>query len=128
MEYPMYIVLNQVKFHAYHGVGEQERVVWNEFTIDLKLQAGFSRALLTDRVEDTVSYAGIYQVLKEEMATPSRLLEHVCGRILRRFFTEFPAVSRITIRLTKRNPPMGADLYSAGVEITLSREEWSQLN
>ncbi len=128
MEPKMYIVLDQVKFHAYHGVGEQERIVGNEFTIDLKVRTGFSRAFLTDEVEDTVSYADVYQVLKEEMATPSRLLEHLCGRILRRLFKEFPAVSEITIRLTKRNPPMGADLCSAGVEITLQRGELPELN
>ena len=55
------------------------------------------------------------------MAIPSKLLEHVCGRIVKRLFHDFPAVESIDLKLSKRNPPMGADLDAAGVEVHCDR-------
>ena len=55
------------------------------------------------------------------MSIPSKLLEHVCGRIAKRLLAEFPAIEEIELRLSKRNPPMGADIDSAGVELHCSR-------
>ena len=75
----------------------------------------------TDDVANTVSYADVHEAGKEEMAIPSKLLEHVCGRIVKRLFHDFPAVESIDLKLSKRNPPMGADLDAAGVEVHCDR-------
>ena len=116
-----YIFLENVRFYSYHGVAPQETAIGNEFIINLRLKTDFGKATETDEVEDTVSYADIYAALKEEMELPSKLLEHVCGRIAQRLLTEFPAIEEIELRLSKRNPPMGADIDSAGVELHCSR-------
>lgn len=118
-----YIFLDNLRFFAHHGVGSQETLVGNEFTVSLRLQVDISRAAETDDVADTVSYADVHEAVKAEMAIPSRLLEHVCGRIVRRLFRDFPQVEEITLRLAKRNPPMGADVEAAGVEVCLRRGE-----
>ena len=110
-----YIFLDTLRFFAHHGVGEQETVVGNEFTVSLRLQVDIRRAAETDDVADTVSYA--------EMDIPSKLLEHVCGRIINRLFHDFPQIEEITLKLAKRNPPMGADIEAAGVEICQRRGE-----
>ena len=80
-----------------------------------------SQAIQTDDVVDTVNYAEIHEAVKAEMSIPSKLLEHVCGRIAKRLLAEFPAIEEIELRLSKRNPPMGADIDSAGVELHCSR-------
>lgn len=116
-----YIFLDNLRFFARHGVGEQETLVGNEFTVNLRLKVDISRAMQTDDVADTVSYADVYAAVKEEMELPSRLLEHVCGRIADRLFRDFPQIEEITLRLAKRNPPMGADIEAAGVELHISR-------
>lgn len=113
----MYIFLDKVKFYAYHGVAPQETLVGNTFIIDLKLKVDFTQAAETDELEYTVSYADIYAAVKDEMQIPSKLLEHVCGRITRRLLHDFPSVEEIEIKLGKQNPPMGADICSAGVEM-----------
>ena len=81
-----YIFLENVRFYSYHGVAPQETAIGNEFIINLRLKTDFGKATETDEVEDTVSYADIYAALKEEMELPSKLLEHVCGRIVKRLF------------------------------------------
>lgn len=116
-----YIFLKDLRFYAYHGVAPQETAIGNEFTVSLRLKTDIFRAAETDDVEDTVSYADVYEAVKAEMEIPSRLLEHVCGRIVKRLFCDFPAIEEIEIALSKRNPPMGADIASAGVEMLCAR-------
>lgn len=118
-----YIFLDTLRFFAHHGVGEQETVVGNEFTVSLRLQVDIRRAAETDDVADTVSYADVHRAVKAEMDIPSKLLEHVCGRIINRLFRDFPQIEEITLKLAKRNPPMGADIEAAGVEICQRRGE-----
>lgn len=112
-----YILLEGLRFYAYHGVAPQETKVGNEYTVSLRLKADITRAIASDDVSDTVNYAEIYQAVKTEMDVPSKLLEHVAGRIIRRLFNDYPAIEHIDLKLSKRNPPMGADIETAGVEV-----------
>ena len=113
----MYIRLEGMKFYAFHGVLPQENLVGANFYVDLKLKTDFTQAAETDELEGTVSYANIHTTVKEEMSIPSKLLEHVCQRIARRLFHDFPTIETIDIRLSKENPPMGACAESIGVEV-----------
>ena len=113
----MYIRLEGLKFYAFHGVLPQENLVGANFYVDLKLKTDFTQAAETDKLEGTVSYADIHTAVKEEMSIPSKLLEHVCQRIARRLFHDFPTIETIDIRLNKENPPMGACAESIGVEV-----------
>lgn len=121
--YPMnsYILLNNLCFYAYHGVDKQETLVGNEFSISLRIKVDIQRAIETDEVSDTVSYADIYETVKTEMTIPSKLLEHAGGRIIKSLFQRFPKIEEIELKLTKRNPPMGADIEAAGIEIYSTR-------
>ena len=118
-----YIFLKEICFFAYHGVAPQETTVGNEFIVSLRLKVDICRAAETDEVADTVSYADVYEAVKAEMNIPSRLLEHVCGRIVKRIFHDFPTIEEVEIKLSKRNPPMGADIACAGVEMHCKKNE-----
>ena len=117
----MYIRLEGMKFHAFHGVLPQENLVGANFYVDLKLKTDFTHAAATDNLEGTVSYADIHTLVKEEMAIPSQLLEHVCHRITSRIFKEFSTIETIDISLFKENPPMGACAQRIGVEAHYGR-------
>ena len=77
----------------------------------------------TDDVADTLNYAEVYNIIKEEMSTPSKLIEHVAGRIANRLMDSYSQISSVMLRITKCNPPMGADCDGAGVEILVKRTE-----
>lgn len=117
-----YILLENIRFFAYHGVAPQETTVGNEFVVSLRLKTDIARAMESDDVADTVNYAEIHQAVKEEMDIPSKLLEHVAGRIVRRLFNDFPTIEHIDLKLSKRNPPMEADIETAGVEVHIERQ------
>lgn len=117
-----YIFLKEIRCYAYHGVAPQENLIGNEYVIDLKLKVDISQASQTDEVADTVSYADVHELIKAEMAVPSKLLEHVGGRMAAKLFEVFPSIEEIELRLSKRNPPMGADIDTAGIELHCSRK------
>jgi dihydroneopterin aldolase len=111
----MHIHLKGLQLYAYHGVLPQERQTGSYFYINLSIKTDFSQASQTDNLEGTISYADIFEAVKSEMNTPSSLLEHVCERISKRLFNDFPTIEEINIELNKENPPMGACVKSVGV-------------
>lgn len=111
------IFLDGVRLYAFHGVAEQERRVGAWFTVSLRVHYNIERAMETDCVADTLSYADLLQVVKREMGQPSQLLEHVAGRIARAVIGEFQGVEAVKVTLVKENPPMGASCKGAGVEM-----------
>jgi len=116
------ITLHDLRFYAYHGVLPQERRVGGEYLVSLQVEADLSRAVVSDDVNDTLNYADLYTVVKDEMMQPSALLEHVAGRIARAVFRQFPMVENLTVAVTKQNPPMGADCGGASVELYMKNE------
>jgi dihydroneopterin aldolase len=115
------LLLEDVKIFARHGVDPQEQKTGAYYYITLKADCNFQSALTSDDLSDTVSYADLFLIIKEEMATPSKLLEHVAGRILQRIFREHPGITEIRLDILKENPPMGADCKGAGVHICATR-------
>lgn len=118
-----YILLENVKFYAFHGVLPQERKVGNDYQVSLRICYDISRAMVSDDVNDTLNYAEVYQLLSQEMSVPSALLERVAGRIGDRLFRKFPAIQSIDLTIIKVNPPMGADSEGAGVEVHLINDK-----
>lgn len=112
-----YIQLDNAVFYAHHGVMEQEKVVGNEFVVNLKIKIDLSRAIETDNLEHTISYADLLHLVKEEMDIPSQLLEHVAGRIVKRIKSSYPQIEKVKLKLSKRNPPMGGQTESASIII-----------
>lgn len=82
-----------------------------------------TRAMQTDELSGTINYAEVYELLKREMAKPSKLLEHVVGRIGDSLFAAYPSIKEIQLSVTKINPPMGADSDGAGVEVVLTNDK-----
>lgn len=118
-----YILLENVKFYALHGVLPQERKVGNDYQVSLRIGYDISRAMVSDDVNDTLNYAEVYQLMSQEMSVPSALLERVAGRIGDRLFRKFPAIQSIDLTIIKVNPPMGADSEGAGVEVHLINDK-----
>ena len=117
------IYLRNVRFHAFHGVLPQEGIVGNDYLVNLVLDYDFSSAMKTDDLQGTLNYAEVYQKVREEMAVPSKLLEHVAGRIAHRLFSDFPEIQKLQLSITKVNPPMGAYSDGAGVEVVLTNDK-----
>lgn len=112
------IELEGMRFHAYHGCLEKERREGNLFIVDFKGELDIRKASYSDKLEDTVNYATVYDIVKEEMETPSDLLEHVAGRIARRISTQLPEFIRFSVRVSKQMPPVDGHVEWSRVTIS----------
>lgn len=79
--------------------------------------------MVSDNVDDTINYAEVYKIVDQEMGVPSQLLERVAYRIGDRLSRKFISITSINIKLTKLNPPFGADCKGAGVELHLINDK-----
>ena len=118
-----YISLNGLRFFACHGVLPQERETGGEFLVSVRAKYPLDKALESDNVADTLNYAEIFEIINKEMQKPSCLLEHVAGRIGRSIFMNMPQIEALDISVAKTNPPMGADIGSASVELHLINDK-----
>ena len=116
-----YVFLKNVRFRAFHGVLPQERLVGGDFLLNLRVGYPIEKGMESDEGEDTLNYAALFDLVRQEMNKPSQLLEHVAGRIVKTIMEAFPAVTSVDLELTKLNPPMGADSDGAGIFLKVKR-------
>lgn len=112
------IELKNMHFFAHHGVLEHERDYGNNFSVTLRFSADLSQACISDEVADTINYAEVYELIKEEMTIPSKLIEHAAYRILRKVKEAFPQIDRIEVELSKMNPPVSGRMEHSSVIIS----------
>jgi dihydroneopterin aldolase len=63
----------------------------------------------------------INHIVKEEMRISSKLLEHVAKRIIDRIFLEVKMVKKVTVSVSKINPPIGGDVEMVTVVLSSKR-------
>lgn len=111
------IFIEGMEFYAHHGCFAEEQIIGTWFKADLYLFTDTAAAQQTDDLASTINYAEVYAKVKEEMAIPSKLMEHVAGRIARRIRHDYPSVKKLKLCLKKLNPPLGEKIHASGVEI-----------
>jgi len=109
------IRLNGMEFYAYHGCYREEQLIGNHFLVDITMDADMEEASKSDDLCDALNYAEVYELVKQEMAVRSHLLEHVSARILDRIFERFPQLERAEVCVAKLNPPVGGQIRSVSV-------------
>lgn len=114
------IEIEGMKFYAYHGHFEAEQIVGNEFIVDLTLKTDCNAAAKTDDLSYALNYQTVYDLVKQEMSKPSRLLENVAKRILDTLYDAFSNIEEAKVKVSKLNPPMGGEIEK--VSVTLWRE------
>ena len=100
------ISLEGVRFRAFHGVFDFEKVRGNDFIVDLSIRVPWKEENLTDDLSTTISYADLYEVVKEEMNTPRDLIETVATQIRNRICERWPEVIEGFVKITKEKPPI----------------------
>lgn len=115
------VFIHALRLYAHHGAMPQEQLTGAYFIIDVEVDVDFTHAGESDELDGTLNYASVHEWIKQEMTTPSRLLEHVATRIAKRILQECTLAQNVRLSLTKENPPMGADCRGAGVRLTMNR-------
>ncbi len=115
------ITLNNIRVHSNHGCLREEGLIGSDYRVDLTVWADLTKPSISDRLSETVDYVHLNNIVKEEMAIRSKLLEHVAQRISDRVLAEAKMVNKIEVSVSKINPPIGGDVESVSVNIENTR-------
>ncbi|MDQ6914736.1 MAG: dihydroneopterin aldolase [Actinomycetota bacterium] len=110
------VEVSGLSLYTHVGVGEAEREVGQRLVIDLRLDVGECDATLTDRVEDTVDYAEVCQVVALVAQQSHRTLERLCAAIADRLLDEFNLES-VWVKAAKPEPPIALPVDEVAVEL-----------
>jgi 7,8-dihydroneopterin aldolase/epimerase/oxygenase len=116
------IFVSGLVLHAYHGVGDDEGRVGQQFLVDLVLDLELAAAARSDRLADTVDYADLVEVSSRAFrATRYRLVEAAAGAVADAVLAAFPRVSRLQVTVHKPHAPIAAVFADVGVTLVRSR-------
>lgn len=111
------ISLADLRFHAFHGVMPLETKVGNEFIVSVCVRYPFSPAILDDDIASTINYAELFEIVKEEMEKPKKLLETVAAAIASRIMQKWACVTGGHVTICKSTPPIPGITGAASVKL-----------
>lgn len=111
------ILLEGIKLYAYHGCMEEESKIGGNYIVDVIMEIDFSGAAQKDDLTKTIDYVIVYNIVKEQMAIRSKLIEHVGQRIINELKKEFNTLKSIELKVKKLNPPMNGNVESVSIVI-----------
>ena len=119
------IKLTNMVFFGTHGVNPEETVLGQRFGVNMSVWMDLGEAARTDDLDSTVSYAKLYKLARGEVeGTPSKLLEHLAGRIIARAFEHDPRIQRVRVEVSKPSPPIkGSTTVEVSVVLERARGE-----
>ncbi len=117
------IKVENIRVFANHGCLKEETAIGSDYRVDLEVKADLSTSSKSDELNDTVDYVFLNKVVREEMSTPSKLLETVAQRILTRIFNEDKLVQKATVSVSKINPPIGGDVQMVTIKLSEKRKK-----
>lgn len=116
------IKVENIRTYSYHGCLIEEGKIGSEYIVNLEVEANLTKSEISDQLVDTVDYVHLNKVVKEEMAIRAKLLEHVAKRISDRILKELPLVDRITVSVSKLNPPIGGNVEKVTIVLNNKRK------
>ncbi|MCL4394047.1 MAG: dihydroneopterin aldolase [Chloroflexi bacterium] len=115
------ILLMGAQFFGHHGVDDDEQRVGAHYVVDVELERDLSRAGASDDLADTVSYAQVYQTVREIVeGKPCRLIETLADKVAHAVLSRY-GVESVTVCVKKQPPPISGVVDYAGVQITRNR-------
>lgn len=109
------ITLEDIEFFAYHGFYDEEQKIGNKYSLDITIQTDLEAAARHDRLSETVNYEVLYAIASEVMRERFRLLEHIAFRIIEKVRAQYPDVQKVTVKVSKFNPPIGGVCKRAAI-------------
>ena len=98
------INLHNLAFHAFHGVYEEERILGNDFEVNVSVT--FEAEEPVTSLHDTINYVSIYNIIKQRMALPLPLLETLTQQMTAEIYNFDNRIKTISVSVEKKNPPI----------------------
>lgn len=118
------ILMQNLGFYGYHGLLKEESILGQKFFLDIELDVDTKEAGLTDDMTKSVSYADVYEVVKDIVVNKRfNLLESLAENIAKEVLNKFDLVKGIMVRVKKPEAPVNGIYDYFGVEIRRTKDE-----
>ncbi len=115
------VEIRGLSIYTHHGVTDAEQEVGQRLEFDLAFDVPDCDAVLTDRLEDTVDYAEVCDIVALAATERSyKTLERLCHVVAARLMERFECES-VRVRAAKPEPPLAYAVEETGVEVVLER-------
>ncbi len=115
------VKVENLKIYAFHGCMEEEKAIGGDYIVNIEADCFVGNDAFNDVISDTVDYVDLARIAKREMLKRSRLLEAVVKRIIDSSFEEIDLLNRISVTVSKLNPPVNANVEA--VSVTMEEEK-----
>ena len=117
------VELRSLSIYTHHGVSDAEQEIGQRLEFDVSFDVPDCDAVLTDRIEDTIDYAEVCDVVALAATERSyRTLERLCRVVGERLIERF-GCETVQVRAAKPEPPLPLAVRELAVEVTLDSGE-----
>ncbi len=103
-----FIRLVNMTFYAHHGLEKEEHKVGSKYEVDTEMHCDFTKAAQHDDITRTIDYRLVYEKVRQVLTKKKfHLIEALAYAIASEFLEDLPMLESITIKVRKRNPPIG---------------------
>jgi dihydroneopterin aldolase len=111
------IEISGLSLYTHMGVTEAEREIGQRLIVDLRLDIGESDATVTDRIEDTVDYGQVCElVYLVSQQREYRTLERFCAAVADRLVDRYE-LHAVWVKAAKPEPPIALNVGEVSVEV-----------
>ena len=111
------IEISGLSLYTHMGITEAEREVGQRLLIDVRMDVGEADATITDRIEDTVNYAEVCELVALVAQQRSyRTLERFCSAVIERLLDRYE-VHAVWVKAAKPEPPIALPVSEVSVEV-----------
>lgn len=104
------ITLHNVRIYAKHGCFLEEIKIGSEYCINLTIEYDLTAAAISDKLNQTINYSILNQIINKQMRIRSNLIENVIYRIIKEIRFLFPDIKTIYLSVAKVNPPINGNV------------------
>lgn len=106
--------LENIAFHAFHGIHEEEKIIGNQYRVDCRVCFMEKQEVITN-IGNTINYVKLYELIRQRMMQPTALLETVAMELGMSIQKEFPLLKTIDLTISKMHPPISGFTGTAKV-------------
>ena len=99
------ITVEGIRIFAYHGHFPEESVLGGHFIVNVWVESDTTEVEKTDNLNDTVDYVKIIEIVKEQMAIRSDMIEVPAKRIIDAILP-LNKVQKVKVEVEKIEPPI----------------------
>lgn len=100
----LFVKLQNLSFHSFHGIHEEERILGGRYGLDVEV--GFEEKGMINKLEESVDYAVIFEIVQKVMDKPTPMLETIVMTIGEKIKEKYPLIEQLKVTITKFRPPI----------------------